>query len=54
MDYFTNVIDIYYHLLCGAPLSKAAREHAIKHYDLPTVCLPKQLEWLNGLAKGKA
>lgn len=31
-------------------LSAAARNHAIQHYDLRTVCLPKQLEWFDQLA----
>lgn len=31
-------------------LGKNAREFAIRHYDLKTVCLPAQLEWVNKLA----
>jgi glycosyltransferase involved in cell wall biosynthesis len=30
-------------------LSKNARAFAIAHYDLKTVCLPQQLDWVNGL-----
>ena len=33
-----------------ARLGKNAREFARKHYDLKTVCLPRQLEWLEQLA----
>ncbi|MFA7282476.1 MAG: glycosyltransferase family 4 protein [Sterolibacterium sp.] len=33
-----------------ARLGKNAREFARRHYDLQTVCLPKQLEWVNSLA----
>jgi glycosyltransferase involved in cell wall biosynthesis len=31
-------------------LGKDARKFAIKNYDLETVCLPRQLEWVAGLA----
>lgn len=31
-------------------LGKAAREYAVAHYDLETVCLPKQLKWVEMLA----
>lgn len=34
-------------------LGKAAREYAIKHCDLQSVCLPQQLEWVEMLAKRK-
>jgi glycosyltransferase involved in cell wall biosynthesis len=30
-------------------LGQAARQTAIDHYDLQTVCLPRQLAWLDGL-----
>lgn len=30
--------------------SQAAREFAIKNYDLKTVCLPRQIQWAEGLA----
>jgi glycosyltransferase involved in cell wall biosynthesis len=33
-----------------ARLGSAARQFAIKTYDLQTVCLPRQLEWVYGLA----
>lgn len=31
-------------------LGKAARDHVIRNFDLETVCLPKQLEWIDRLA----
>ncbi len=34
-----------------ARLGKAARAFVLKTYDLKTQCLPKQLEWVSGLAK---
>jgi glycosyltransferase involved in cell wall biosynthesis len=43
-------------LLDDAPqrqrLGAAARAHAVAHYDLRTVCLPRQIEWVNRLAAG--
>lgn len=30
--------------------SQAAREFAIANYDLKTVCLPRQIQWAEGLA----
>lgn len=35
-----------------ARLGAAARAHAIAHYDLASVCLPKQLAWVEGLVGG--
>ena len=32
-------------------LGQQAREHAVTHYDLQTVCLPKQLAWVDALAR---
>lgn len=32
-------------------LGDAARAHAVRHYDLKTVCLPAQLAWVEGLLK---
>ena len=31
-------------------LGQAARDFAIAHYDLQSICLPRQLEWVNQLA----
>jgi len=44
------------HTLLDQPDERArmgglARQHAITHYDLQTVCLPRQLEWVESLAK---
>ena len=33
-------------------LSKNARVFAQQHYDLQTVCLPRQLAWVEGLVNG--
>lgn len=30
---------------------RAAREHVVRQYDLKTVCLPRQLEWVHGLCR---
>jgi glycosyltransferase involved in cell wall biosynthesis len=30
-------------------LGEAARAHVVKHYDLKTVCLPKQMAWVESL-----
>jgi len=30
-------------------LGKSARHYAVTHYDLQTICLPRQLEWINCL-----
>ena len=32
-------------------LGKSAREFAKLNYDLNSVCLPKQIAWVNGLAE---
>lgn len=32
-------------------LEANARAFAQQHYDLKTVCLPKQLEWVEGLSQ---
>ena len=46
-----QVIDLLKNPIERERLGNAAREHAIQHYDLQTVCLPKQLEWVKGLMK---
>ena len=51
-DLIAQVVDLLRNPTERERLGKAAREHVIKHYDLQTVCLPKQLEWVEGLAKG--
>ncbi len=33
-------------------LGTAARRHAVTHYDLKRVCLPRQIEWVDALAAG--
>jgi len=33
----------------SARLGQAARAHVVKHYDLETICMPRQLEWVAGL-----
>jgi hypothetical protein len=33
-------------------LSKNARVFAQQHYDLQTVCLPRQLAWVRGMING--
>jgi glycosyltransferase involved in cell wall biosynthesis len=33
-------------------LGRNARQFAIEHYDLKTVCLPRQLEWVRQLREG--
>ena len=35
-------------------LGQNARAFAQQHYDLQTVCLPRQLEWVNGLVACEA
>ena len=44
------------HTLLDQPAERArmgalARQHAITHYDLQTVCLPRQLAWVESLVK---
>jgi glycosyltransferase involved in cell wall biosynthesis len=44
------------HTLLDQPEERArmgalARQHAITHYDLQTVCLPRQLAWVESLVK---
>lgn len=51
-DLAAQVIDLLQNPFERERLGKAAREHAIKHYDLQSKCLPKQLEWVEMLAKG--
>ncbi len=51
-DLVAQVVDLLQNPAERERLGKAAREYAIKHYDLQTVCLPKQLEWVGRLAKG--
>jgi glycosyltransferase involved in cell wall biosynthesis len=41
--------------LCDDPAERAklgaqARAFAVEHYDLETRCLPRQIEWVQGLA----
>jgi glycosyltransferase involved in cell wall biosynthesis len=41
--------------LCENPTERArlgaqARAFAVEHYDLETRCLPRQIEWVQGLA----
>jgi glycosyltransferase involved in cell wall biosynthesis len=36
-----------------ARLGAAAREHARRHYDLRTVCLPGQVAWAESLAEAR-
>lgn len=38
----------------GRRLGRAARIHATTHYDLNTVCLPQQLNWLQSLISSSA
>ncbi|WP_111735242.1 glycosyltransferase family 4 protein [Roseovarius amoyensis] len=33
-------------------LGSAARRHMVENYDLQTICLPRQLDWVNRLAGG--
>ncbi len=35
-------------------LGRNAREFALRHYDLASVCLPAQLRWVQALAQGQA
>ena len=50
-DLVAQVVDLLQNPVERERLGKAAREHAIAHYDLQTVCLSKQLEWVDGLTK---
>jgi len=34
----------------GCAIGADAREFAVRHYDLNSVCLPRQLEWVDDLA----
>ena len=36
--------------ILAATLGDNARAFAVKTYDLKTVCLPKQLEWIRGIS----
>jgi glycosyltransferase involved in cell wall biosynthesis len=51
-DLVAQVVDLLQNPAERERLGKAAREHAIKHNDLQAVCLPKQMEWVERLAKG--
>jgi glycosyltransferase involved in cell wall biosynthesis len=31
-------------------LGAAARAHAVSHYDLMSICLPRQMSWVDNLA----
>jgi hypothetical protein len=33
-----------------ARMGALARQHAVAHYDLQTVCLPRQLAWVEALS----
>jgi len=33
-------------------LGRKARQFAVEHYDLKTICLPRQLEWVRRLREG--
>ena len=58
IDFFDTdkLVDEVTHLLDDPDerqrLGRAARSHICAHYDLATVCLPKQLAWVNDLANG--
>lgn len=45
----TQVCDLLEDEGARARLGRAARELACARYDLQTVCLPQQLEWVNGI-----
>ena len=45
----TQVVDLLQNPTERKRLGMAARDYAIRHYDLETVCLPKQLNWVNEL-----
>lgn len=36
-----------------ARLGRAARKHIVENYDLKSICLPRQLDWVRKLAHGK-
>lgn len=44
-----QVIDLLQNPIERERLGKAARDYAVAHYDLDSVCLPKQLEWVDML-----
>jgi glycosyltransferase involved in cell wall biosynthesis len=46
----TQAIDLLQNPAERARLGKAARELIIQHYDLASICLPKQIQWVEGLA----
>ena len=55
VDFFDGdaLVDQVCDLLDDAParerLGKAAREHIVQNYDLQTICLPRQLDWIDRL-----
>ena len=56
MDFFDvqaiaeNVTDLLHHPRERQRLGANAREFAVKNYDLETVCLPRQLAWVENLS----
>ncbi len=49
-----QVVDLCKDAKARDKLGKAAREFAIANYDLATVCLPRQLQWVQALADVKS
>lgn len=45
-----NVVGLLHDRDKREQLGAAARQYAIEHYDLNTICLPRQLEWVGRLA----
>ena len=46
-----EVIELLDNPAARKKLGAAARKHAVDHYDLKSVCLPKQLDWVESLLK---
>lgn len=42
-----QIIDLLNNPEARQKLGQQARAYAVEHYDLVTVCLPQQLEWIN-------
>jgi glycosyltransferase involved in cell wall biosynthesis len=57
VDFFqpTELVQAVCRLLENKPLAAqlgvSARVHAVKHFDLRSVCLPQQMQWVEALAK---